>query len=136
MSVTIVHRKPTAEEFESLVKSVGFRGHDYSAVEVALSNTLFCVCAEEGQRTVGVGRVIGDGAISLLLTNVMVRPTHQRKGIGSLIVTALCSAVERLPYKNIVALRGSEWVKRGGGGGGEPLWQRAETLRRGRRNRA
>jgi len=102
MSVTIVHRKPTAEEFESLVESVGFRGHDYSAVEVALSNTLFCVCAEENQRTFGVGRVIGDGEMSLLLTNVMVRPTHQRKGIGSLIVTALCSAVERLPYKNIV----------------------------------
>ena len=102
MSVTIVHRRPTVEEFESVVKSVGFRGHDDIAVEIALANTIFSICAEEEGRVVGVGRIIGDGAISLLLTNVMVRPSHQRRGIGSLIVKALCSEVERLPYKNIV----------------------------------
>jgi predicted N-acetyltransferase YhbS len=102
MSVTIVHRKPTVEEFESVVESVGFRGHDRIAVEVALANTVFCVCAEEEGRLVGLGRIIGDRAISLLLTNVMVRPSHQRRGIGSLIVKALCSEVECLPYKNVV----------------------------------
>lgn len=102
MSVTIIHRKPTVEEFESVVESVGFRGHDHIAVEIALANTVFCVCAEEEGRAVGLGRIIGDGAISLLLTNVMVRPSYQRRGIGSLIVEALCAEVERLPYKNIV----------------------------------
>jgi hypothetical protein len=63
MSVTIVHRKPSVEEFESIVESVGFRAHDHPAVETALANTVFCVCAEEERRTVGVGRVVGDGAI-------------------------------------------------------------------------
>lgn len=102
MSVTIVHRKPTPEEFGSIVESVGFRGHDHIAVEIALANSIFCVCAEEEGRLVGFGRIVGDGAISFLLTNVMVRPTHQHRGIGSLIIKALCSEVERLPYKNIV----------------------------------
>jgi predicted N-acetyltransferase YhbS len=32
----------------------------------------------------------------------MVRPSHQRRGIGSLIVKALCSSVAALPHKNIV----------------------------------
>jgi hypothetical protein len=65
MSVTIIHRKPTVEEFESVVESVGFRGHDHIAVEIALANTVFCFCAEEEGRAVGLGRIIGDGAISL-----------------------------------------------------------------------
>jgi predicted N-acetyltransferase YhbS len=32
----------------------------------------------------------------------MVRPSHQRRGIGSLIVGALCRSVEALPHRNVV----------------------------------
>lgn len=102
MAITVVQRKPTVEEFESVVASVGFRAHDKAAVEIALRNTIFSVCAMEEQYLVGLGRLVGDGAISFLFTNIMVRPSHQRRGIGSLIEEALCSCVEALPYKNIV----------------------------------
>ena len=102
MAVEIVTRRPTAIEYESVVASVGFRSHDLAAVEVALANTYYCVCAIEGHQVVRLGRIVGDGAISFLLTNVMVRPFHQRRGIGSLIVRALCDSVEALPYRNVV----------------------------------
>ena len=102
MAVEIVAHKPTAAEYESVVASVGFRGHDHAAVEIALTNTPYCVCAVDGNEVIGLGRIIGDGAISFLLTNVMVRPSYQRRGIGSRIVRALCDAVEALPYCNIV----------------------------------
>lgn len=102
MAVEIVVRKPTATEYEALVASVGFRPHDLVAVEVGLANTHYCVCAIENHEVVGLGRIIGDGAISFLLTNVMVRPSHQRRGIGSLIVRALCDSLEALPYRNVV----------------------------------
>src|SRR4029450_6707646 len=102
MAVDIVARKPTAAEYESVVAAVGFRDHDHAAVEVALANTPYCVCALDGHEVIGLGRIIGDGAISFLLTNVMVRPSHQRRGIGSRIVQALCDAVEALPYRNVV----------------------------------
>ena len=64
MAIAIVHRKPSVAEFESVVASVGFRGHDHAAVEIALANTLFCVCAIEEQHVVGIVRVVGDSAIS------------------------------------------------------------------------
>jgi predicted N-acetyltransferase YhbS len=102
MAIAVVQRKSSVEEFQSVVASVGFRGHDKAAVEIALRNTIFSVCAMEEQYVVGLGRIVGDGAISFLLTNIIVRPSHQRRGIGSLIVKALCSCVEALPYKNIV----------------------------------
>jgi GNAT superfamily N-acetyltransferase len=100
--ITIVERKPTVTEYESIIASVGFRSHDRAAVEIALANTVFAVCAIEEQEVVGVGRIVGDGAISFLLTNIMVRPSHQRRGIGTRIVQSLCGLMETLPYKNIV----------------------------------
>ncbi len=45
--ISIVQRKPTVDEYESLVTSVGFRTHDRAAVEIALANTVFAVCAVE-----------------------------------------------------------------------------------------
>jgi predicted N-acetyltransferase YhbS len=102
MTVAIVTRKPTVAEYESVVASVGFRSHDHEAIEVALANTFLSVCAVDAGEVVGLGRIVGDGAISFLLTNVMVRPSHQRRGIGSLIVGALCQSMEDLPYRNVV----------------------------------
>jgi GNAT superfamily N-acetyltransferase len=108
MAIAVVHKKPSVAEFESVVASVGFREHDHAAVEVALANTLFCVCAVEEQQVVSIGRVVGDGAISFLLTGVMVRPSHQRRGIGTLIVQALGNAVEGLGYKNTMMEAGPQ----------------------------
>jgi GNAT superfamily N-acetyltransferase len=87
MMVKIVRRTPTALEFESLLVSVGFRGHDPASTELALANTLFCICAMDEKEVIGLGRIVGDGAISLLLTNIMVRPSYQRRGIGTRIRT-------------------------------------------------
>jgi GNAT superfamily N-acetyltransferase len=100
--ITIVERKPAAAQYESIVASVGFRSHDHAAVEIALANTVFAVCAVQEQEVVGVGRIVGDGAISFLLTNIMVRPSHQRRGIGTRIVQSLCGLMQTLRYKNIV----------------------------------
>lgn len=100
--VDIVNRKPTAAEFEAMVRGVGFRTHDEAAVQIALANTIFCSCAVDVDRIVGVGRVVGDGAVTLVLTSVIVLPAYQRRGIGSRIVKSLCSLVATLPHKNIV----------------------------------
>ena len=70
MAIAIVHRKPSVAEFESVVASVGFRGHDHAAVEIALANTLFSVCAVEEQQVVGIGRVVGDGVQSVFFSQV------------------------------------------------------------------
>lgn len=100
--IMIVERRPTVDEYEAIVASVGFRTHDRAAAEIALANTVFAVCAIEDRQIVGVGRIVGDGAISFLLTNVMVRPSHQRRGIGTRIVQSLCGLMEKVPYKNVV----------------------------------
>ena len=100
--IEIVERTPSIAEFQRLESAVGFRRHHENAVSLALKNSAFLICALEGTEVVGVGRIVGDGAISFLLTNILVLPSHQRMGIGTAIVRALCESMERLPYENMV----------------------------------
>jgi GNAT superfamily N-acetyltransferase len=99
-SVTIVERSLTATEYLSLIASVGWRPRERRAVEVALANSLYAVCAEVDGRAVGCGRVIGDGGLHLYLTDVIVTPAFQRRGIGNRLVAALARYVESVPYAN------------------------------------
>lgn len=54
--IEVLERPPTAEEYEAIVVSVGFRSYDREAVEIALRNTVFSVCKMEGERMIGLGR--------------------------------------------------------------------------------
>ena len=75
-------------------------GRDVEAIARALAGSLFSICAEIGGVAVGMGRVIGDGGLHYYLTDVVVVPAYQRRGIGSRIVRALTEHVERIPFKN------------------------------------
>ena len=100
--IEIVEQTPTVQQYQEIIKAVGFRGHDPAAVETALKNSIFAACAIDNDEVVGLGRIVGDGAISFLLTNVIVHPSYQRQGIGSRIVEKLCGLMDSLPYKNVV----------------------------------
>ena len=100
--IEIVARAPAAAEFQKLEASVGFRTHDEAAIATALGNSVIVVSAFDGDELVGSGRIVGDGAISFLLTNIIVRPSHQRRGIGTAIVKALCDRMGKLPHANMV----------------------------------
>jgi GNAT superfamily N-acetyltransferase len=100
MNVSLIERAPTANEYIDLVERVGWRPRDRSAVEIALANSLYAVCAAIDDEVVGCGRVIGDGALHLYLTDVIVRPEWQGRGIGGRIVVALTGFVDAVPYRN------------------------------------
>jgi GNAT superfamily N-acetyltransferase len=47
-----------------------------------------------------MGRIAGDNAIYLHILDVIVHPAHQRKGIGTLIMSALMEYVDTVASKN------------------------------------
>jgi ribosomal protein S18 acetylase RimI-like enzyme len=98
VSVEVVYRTPSVEEFVSLTTAVGFKPHPPEAVRIGLENTWCAVCAVVPGKVVGLGRVLGDGALHFYLANIMVAPAHQRHGIGSAMVRALLLRVNELPY--------------------------------------
>src|SRR5437764_11890597 len=98
--VEIVERVPEVQEYLDLIASVGWRPREHRAVEVALQNSLYAISAEHQGALIGCGRVIGDGGLHFYLTDIIVRPTYQRRGIGTKIVAALTRHVQSVPYPN------------------------------------
>jgi len=98
--VAIVERLPTASEYLDAIAAVGWRPRERRAVEIALGNSFYAVCAQRDGRVIGFGRVMGDGGLHFYLTDVIVVPPYQRRGVGTRIVAALTRYVESLPYAN------------------------------------
>ena len=96
----MVERCPSVDEYSRLIEAVGWKPRDILAVRSALDRSDYSVCAEVEGNAVGMGRVIGDGGLHYYLTDVVVVPAHQRRGIGSQIVGALTRFVEKVPFKN------------------------------------
>ena len=58
-------------------------------------------------QTVGMGRVLGDGAWYFQVADMAVRPEHERRGLGSVILSALLDRIRRAAppgaYVNLLA---------------------------------
>jgi GNAT superfamily N-acetyltransferase len=94
--VRLVERTPTIEEYETLLRAVGWaRNMNLEAARTALQNTLFAVVAVEGDRPVGMARVVGDGGIFFYVQDVVVHPDRQRQGIGTALMEAVMGYFRR-----------------------------------------
>jgi GNAT superfamily N-acetyltransferase len=102
ISVEIIHRKPTVEEFAAVTAAVGFKPHPDEAIAIGLANSFHCVCALADEGVVGLGRIVGDGGIEFCLCNIMVVPAFQRLGIGTRIVSALLDRMRQVTYENVL----------------------------------
>lgn len=92
----IVSRKPTLPEYLDLADSVGWSQYvTPKTAETALANTLHAVVAEQQGRCVGMGRIVGDGALFLYIQDVLVRPSHQGQGIGDSIMNHIMAWLDR-----------------------------------------
>ena len=62
-------------------------------VEEALNNTLYSLCAYNGDKLIGYGRIIGDKTIFLYIQDIMVIPEYQSQKIGTGIMNKLIEKV-------------------------------------------
>lgn len=110
--IKIVKRKITAGEFIDMRKSVGWNYPDKELVLKGLNNTLFSVCAEHENDLVAYGRVIGDGAFTLYIQDIMVKPVYQRSGIGMAIMAEIMTYIKESYSKGtmvcLMAAKGKE----------------------------
>ncbi len=60
----------------------------------ALINSLYTVIAVQDGRTVGMGRLIGDG-MYYMIADIVVQPNCQKHGIGSRIINMLTEYVDK-----------------------------------------
>lgn len=80
------------ETLAALYRSVGWEGYanQPEALAAAAARSFFTFGAWEDGALVGFIRVVGDGAFIACVQDILVRPDHQRRGVGShLIALAL-----------------------------------------------
>lgn len=86
----LVARPPTTEEYRALCTAVGWQEvMNLAVAEAALRHGLHAVVVERDGRAIGMGRVVGDGAIYFYVQDVAVEPEHQGRGVGERIVASL-----------------------------------------------
>lgn len=79
----------TPELFLELYSSVGWDPPGIDQVRKALDNTAATFTAYDGEKAVGMVRLIGDGGMSFYIKDFAVIPSYQSKGVGTLLLDAL-----------------------------------------------
>lgn len=81
--------KIAGEEYNGLRLSVDWKPLTPGQAERGLAHTAFVVAARDGERIVGMGRILFDYGYTAYLGDIIVRPEYQGMGIGTEIVTRL-----------------------------------------------
>lgn len=95
--ITLVENEISLEEYLTLREKVGWKKLTDKQATQALANCLYKVKAvdEDGQ-VVGMGRVVGDGAVVCYIQDLIVIPKVQKRGIGSMLIQKLKAYVEAI----------------------------------------
>lgn len=107
---------PSPETFVRIRAGAGMAPRSLEAAERGLPNSLYTVCAREGETgsdaaaaddTVGLARVVGDGGAVFHVSDVAVVEAHQGQGLGTALMDAVMAYVETAApataYVNLLA---------------------------------
>ncbi|KZN49897.1 GNAT family N-acetyltransferase [Pseudoalteromonas luteoviolacea] len=89
MKVKINAIGPSAKEFVQLRTDVGWGDTDLNMAALSLEQSLFHVTARVDSKLVGMGRVIGDGALFFYIQDLAVHPNYQQTGIGGMLMAQI-----------------------------------------------
>lgn len=96
---------PTVRDYRMLRTRAGLLDKEPEAAAIGLANSWHSVVVTQAGRPVGMGRIVGDGACHLQIVDVCVLPEHQGRGLGRLIMQALCDELDdRAPASAWISL--------------------------------
>ncbi|GBQ22320.1 GNAT family N-acetyltransferase [Gluconacetobacter sacchari] len=96
---------PDAATYCRLRETSGLSPRSLRAARAGLPHTLHGVHVAHDSDIVGMGRMIGDGALFIHIVDIAVDPAHQGRGIGSAIVDAIMRHIRAtVPAETYVSL--------------------------------
>jgi len=103
----LVHDVPSVDDYLELRQRSGLTPKNRAQATAALPGSWFAchVIHKPSGRTVGMGRLLGDGGWYFHVVDVAVLPEHQRRGLGDAILSTLLQHVrEHAPTGAYVSL--------------------------------
>ena len=97
--IKYIKKLPSVSEYLYLYDSVNWKKRDEKFVKEALENSIFGVCAYDGDKIIAMSRVIGDKSIFLYIQDVIVASEYQGKGIGKELMTQLVEKLKQYKEK-------------------------------------
>ncbi|MGB0937656.1 MAG: GNAT family N-acetyltransferase [Colwellia sp.] len=91
----VIEKVAFVDDFIRLREVSGLTPRPYEAAKRALPNSLFGVQVVMNNQTVGMGRVVGDGALNFEIVDVAVDPVHQGKGLRRMIMQSIMDYLEQ-----------------------------------------
>ena len=87
----------TPQEYKDFRASVGWFDVTLSQATRVLKNTPIVVCVRDGDKAIGMGRLLFDGGCAAYVADIIVDKAYRGQGIGKTIVESLCQqAVDSL----------------------------------------
>ena len=82
------------DEVNKLRRAAGFRQIDEAQIKAGLSGSALVVSAYEDDQAVGMARLIWDGGMTALITDLIVLPEHQNRGIEVEMIRRILSFLQ------------------------------------------
>lgn len=100
MNIQVVYGAPSADDYVSLRLRSGMGNKDLKRSEIALKNSLFIVALYDEEKLIGFGRVVGDGGITYVVSDIMVDKDYQRRGLAEQVMKAIDGYFEENTYED------------------------------------
>jgi ribosomal protein S18 acetylase RimI-like enzyme len=101
------------EEILKLYETVGWVNYTQKPemLRKAYENSLYVLAACDNGELVGIIRVVGDGHSIIYIQDIIVRPDHQRMGIGSRLLNEVMTVYSNVYQKILLTLNEEKTVK-------------------------
>ena len=93
--VQVLEKVVSVEDFLRLREVSGLTSRPKDTVQRALPRSLFGVQIKMNSKTIGMGRVVGDGALNFEIVDVAVDPEYQGKGFGRMTMEHIMQFLDR-----------------------------------------
>lgn len=91
----LINAEPSAEDFCRLRTISGLTPRPLEAARNGLPRSCYGVHIEHAGRVVGMGRIVGDGALNFDIVDVAVDPDYQGQGLGRAVMENLMAWLEQ-----------------------------------------
>lgn len=98
--IRIIYEPPTEQDYVSLRLRSGMGNKDLERSKIALMNSLFTVSIYYDESLIGFGRVVGDGGITYVVSDIMVDEKSQRRGFAEQIMKEIDNYLDENTYED------------------------------------